>query len=176
MKGIARLSPRDIGIIAPYRKQVQKIQKAIKSVDKELSVLNDINELKVGSVEEFQGQERKVILVSAVRSTANYVKLDHQFSIGFLRNEKRFNVAVTRAKALLIVVGNPLILTKDPTWGRFISYCSEMTGYSGFDYTAEEGEEEVIDRLAALKIKEEEVETEESVVQQQLHPEWRNEQ
>ncbi|XP_035236644.1 putative helicase mov-10-B.2 isoform X2 [Anguilla anguilla] len=121
-KGIARLSPRDIGIIAPYRKQVQKIQKAIKSVDKELSVLNDINELKVGSVEEFQGQERKVILVSAVRSTANYVKLDHQFSIGFLRNEKRFNVAVTRAKALLIVVGNPLILTKDPTWGRFISY------------------------------------------------------
>ncbi|KAJ8258035.1 hypothetical protein GJAV_G00192420 [Gymnothorax javanicus] len=173
-KGISKLSPRDVGIIAPYRKQVQKIQKAINSADKELSKLNGINELKVGSVEEFQGQERKVILVSAVRSSNNYVKLDHQFSIGFLKNAKRFDVAVTRAKALLIVVGNPLILNKDPIWGRFISYCTEERGYEGIDFAAEEGEEEVIERLAALNIKEEkEVETEESVVQQQLEPEWR---
>ncbi|KAJ8370334.1 hypothetical protein SKAU_G00103620 [Synaphobranchus kaupii] len=176
-KGISKLSASEIGIIAPYRKQVQKIQKAIRSVDKELSKLKDIDKLKVGSVEEFQGQERKVILVSGVRSSANYVKLDHQFSIGFLKNEKRFNVAVTRAKALLIVVGNPLILNKDPTWGKFISYCSEGTGYTGYDYADEEGEEEVMERLAALKIQEEgEVVTEESVVQQQMDPEWRNEQ
>ncbi|XP_061113551.1 putative helicase mov-10-B.2 [Conger conger] len=175
-KGIARLSPREVGIIAPYRKQVQKIQKAIKSVDKELSQLMGIEELKVGSVEEFQGQERKVILVSGVRSSQNYVKLDHEFSIGFLKNEKRFNVAVTRAKALLIVVGNPLILRKDPIWGKFIDYCSEEAGYCGIDYTAEEGEEELIGRLASLQITTEvHVETEESVMQQQMDPEWRSE-
>ncbi|KAG9333767.1 hypothetical protein JZ751_010210 [Albula glossodonta] len=127
---------------------VQKIRKAITSVDKDLKSLKGIDQLKVGSVEEFQGQERK-----------------------------RFNVALTRAKALLIVVGNPLILNQDPTWGKFIKYCTEETGYKGFDYAEEEGEEDVMARLASLCIKEEEeVETEESAVQQHMDPEWRNEQ
>uniref|UniRef100_A0A673ZRL7 RNA helicase n=1 Tax=Salmo trutta TaxID=8032 RepID=A0A673ZRL7_SALTR len=116
-KGLPKLSPKDIGIIAPYRKQVEKIQKALNFV-KELSQWKDIKELKVGSVEEFQGQERKIIMVSTVRSSINYVKMDQDFNIGFLTNEKRFNVAMTRAKALLIVVGNPVILNKDPTWER----------------------------------------------------------
>ncbi|XP_061074539.1 putative helicase mov-10-B.1 isoform X2 [Conger conger] len=175
-KGLATLSPKDIGIIAPYRKQVEKIQKAIRSV-KELNQLKDIAELKVGSVEEFQGQERRVIMVSAVRSSINYVKMDKDFSIGFLTNEKRFNVAVTRAKALLIVVGNPVILNKDPTWERFISYCCEEKGYTGFDYADAEGESDVVTRLAALSIQvEPEVEQGESKIQQHLDPEWRNEQ
>uniref|UniRef100_A0A8C7NFC9 RNA helicase n=1 Tax=Oncorhynchus mykiss TaxID=8022 RepID=A0A8C7NFC9_ONCMY len=116
-KGLPKLSPKDIGIIAPYRKQVEKIQNALNFV-KELSQWKDIKELKVGSVEEFQGQERKIIMVSTVRSSINYVKMDQDFNIGFLTNEKRFNVAMTRAKALLIVVGNPVILNKDPTWER----------------------------------------------------------
>ncbi|XP_024282321.1 putative helicase mov-10-B.1 isoform X1 [Oncorhynchus tshawytscha] len=150
-KGLPKLSPKDIGIIAPYRKQVEKIQKALNFV-KELSQWKDIKELKVGSVEEFQGQERKIIMVSTVRSSINYVKMDQDFNIGFLTNEKRFNVAMTRAKALLIVVGNPVILNKDPTWERFISYCVEEQGYTGFDFTDAEGEEDVVTRLASLKI------------------------
>lgn len=44
--------------------------------------------LQVGSVEEFQGQERKIIMISTVRSSDNYVQLDKDFSIGFLSNEK----------------------------------------------------------------------------------------
>ena len=44
----------------------------------------------VGSVEEFQGQERKIIMVSTVRSSINYVKMDQDFNIGFLTNEKVF--------------------------------------------------------------------------------------
>uniref|UniRef100_A0A667WJK6 RNA helicase n=1 Tax=Myripristis murdjan TaxID=586833 RepID=A0A667WJK6_9TELE len=114
-KGIPKLAAKDIGIIAPYRKQAEKIQKALKSVSA-LNRWNDVKELKVGSVEEFQGQERKIIMISAVRSSSSYVKMDQDFNIGFLSNEKRFNVAITRAKSLLIVVGNPVILNKDPTW------------------------------------------------------------
>ncbi|KAJ0068634.1 hypothetical protein NL108_010303, partial [Boleophthalmus pectinirostris] len=114
-KGLPKLSAKDIGIIAPYRKQVEKILKALKSVEA-VKKWSDIKELKVGSVEEFQGQERKIIMVSTVRSSINYVKMDKDFNIGFLSNEKRFNVAVTRARSLLIVVGNPVILNKDPTW------------------------------------------------------------
>uniref|UniRef100_A0AAR2L8C5 RNA helicase n=1 Tax=Pygocentrus nattereri TaxID=42514 RepID=A0AAR2L8C5_PYGNA len=110
-KGIGKISPKDIGIITPYRKQVEKLRKAIKTCDRELRVYQNIEELKVGSVEEFQGQERRVIIVSTVRSCNDYIKMDTDFNIGFLNNEKRFNVAITRAKSLLIVVGNPIILS-----------------------------------------------------------------
>uniref|UniRef100_A0A3B4CLG4 RNA helicase n=1 Tax=Pygocentrus nattereri TaxID=42514 RepID=A0A3B4CLG4_PYGNA len=121
-KGIAKISPRDIGIITPYRKQVEKLRKAIRTCDKELKAYRSIEELKVGSVEEFQGQERRVIIVSTVRSTNEYIKIDKDFNIGFLNNEKRFNVAMTRARSLLIVVGNPIILSSDSTWSRYM-YC-----------------------------------------------------
>uniref|UniRef100_A0A8D3D7W7 RNA helicase n=1 Tax=Scophthalmus maximus TaxID=52904 RepID=A0A8D3D7W7_SCOMX len=76
----------------------------------------------VGSVEEFQGQERRVILVSTVRSSSSYMDFDTQFQLGFVKNKKRFNVAVTRAKALLIVVGNPRVLNTDATWARWVSH------------------------------------------------------
>ncbi|XP_067448390.1 putative helicase mov-10-B.2 [Thunnus thynnus] len=171
-KGLATIKPRDIGIIAPYRKQVQKIRKALEKVGKDLKC-TDMDKLKVGSVEEFQGQERRVILVSTVRSSRDYSEIDKQFNLGFVKNEKRFNVAVTRAKALLIVVGNPRVLNTDPIWARFIQYCRDEGGYTGFVHAEED--EDVVMRLAALYIQiEPEVETAESVVQQHLDPEWRN--
>ncbi|XP_048054939.1 putative helicase mov-10-B.2 [Megalobrama amblycephala] len=169
-KGLPKLSANDIGIIAPYRKQVEKIRKALNTV----AEINKWKDIKVGSVEEFQGQERKVIIVSTVRSSVNYVKMDQDFNIGFLSNEKRFNVAMTRAKALLIVVGNPVILSKDPTWQRFIRYCELEQGNTGFDYKDAEGEEDVVSRLASLKISSDD--TDESPLQQHVHPEWRAEQ
>ncbi|CAI5647581.1 unnamed protein product [Oreochromis niloticus] len=173
-KGMAKIAPRDIGIIAPYRKQVQKIRRALEKIglEKEFQFMRMEN-LKVGSVEEFQGQERRVILVSTVRSSPNYTEIDKDFNLGFVKNEKRFNVAVTRAKALLIVVGNPRILETDSTWARFIQYCRDEGGYTGI-IRAEE-DEDVVARLQALYISiEPTVETAESVIQQQLDPEWRN--
>ncbi|KAM7411859.1 hypothetical protein PAMA_021707 [Pampus argenteus] len=171
-KALGIITAQDIGIIAPYRKQVQKLRKALDKVGKDLK-WTDMDKLKVGSVEEFQGQERRVILVSTVRSSPNYAEIDKQFNLGFVKNEKRFNVAVTRAKALLIVVGNPRVLNTDPIWSRFIQYCRDEGGYTGFVH--EEEDEDVVQRLASLCIQMVvEVETEESVVQQQLDPEWRN--
>uniref|UniRef100_A0A665U5F6 RNA helicase n=1 Tax=Echeneis naucrates TaxID=173247 RepID=A0A665U5F6_ECHNA len=153
-KGHGTISPKDIGIIAPYRKQVQKIRQALCKVAKDLKM--DLKWLKVGCVEEFQGQERKVVLVSTVRSNPNYAEMDKKFSLGFVKNEKRFNVALTRAKALLIVVGNPMILKSDATWDRYIS-CGLLSSTHNTE----------------LHIKERS-ETAESVVQQHLDPEWRN--
>nr|XP_046239070.1 putative helicase mov-10-B.1 isoform X2 [Scatophagus argus] len=150
-QGLPKLSAKDVGIISPYRKQVEKIRKALKSVPA-LRQWYDLTELKVGSVEEFQGQERKIIMISTVRSSISYVKMDEDFNIGFLSNEKRFNVAVTRARSLLIVVGNPVILNKDPIWKKFISYCVKEKGYTGFDFKDTEGEDDIVSRLATLKI------------------------
>ncbi|NXD64784.1 SDE3 helicase, partial [Eolophus roseicapillus] len=116
--GCPSVSPKEVGIISPYRKQVEKIRKAITSLDPVLRALPDISLLKVGSVEQFQGQERRIILISTVRSYGKYLHLDQNFKLGFLKNPKRFNVAITRAKALLIVVGNPAVLSKDQHWQR----------------------------------------------------------
>ncbi|XP_006895773.1 PREDICTED: putative helicase MOV-10 isoform X2 [Elephantulus edwardii] len=135
-KGKARLSPRSVGVISPYRKQVEKIRYCITRLDKELRGLDDIKDLKVGSVEEFQGQERSVILISTVRSSQSFVQLDLDFNLGFLKNPKRFNVAVTRAKALLIIVGNPLLLGHDPDWKTFLEFCKQNGGYTGCPFPA----------------------------------------
>ncbi|XP_027602069.1 helicase MOV-10 [Pipra filicauda] len=145
-KGCPTVSPKEIGIISPYRKQVEKIRRAITSLDPVLKRLADISQLKVGSVEEFQGQERRVILISTVRSYSAYLQFDRTFRLGFLKNPKRLNVALTRAKALLIVVGNPAVLSKDEHWNRFLMYCKEEGGYTGLPY---EGEGTEQDRLVA---------------------------
>ncbi|XP_059904426.1 putative helicase mov-10-B.2 [Gadus macrocephalus] len=176
-KGLYKISPKDIGIIAPYRKQVLKIRKGLRILEKNLQNPDLAKYLKVGSVEEFQGQERMVMLVSTVRSSPKYADHDQQFDLGFVKNEKRFNVAVTRAKALLIMVGNPIVLGTDPVWNSFIEHCKDNGGYTGVSYAEEE--EDVVARLAALwtsiEPKGETEETGESLLQQQLDPEWRNE-
>lgn len=73
------------------------------------------NNIQIGSVEIFQGQEKRIIIVSTVRSNTS--------TIGFLDNEKRLNVLLTRAKALLIIIGNPKTLSKDKYWSKVIQYC-----------------------------------------------------
>ena len=113
----------EIGVISPYNKQCQKIRMALNS--------KRIEGVKVGSTELFQGQERRVIIISTVRSSDKFLDFDHRHNLGFLDNPKRFNVAVTRAQALLIVVGNPYILTSDPHWGALLQLCMEKGAYVG---------------------------------------------
>lgn len=120
-----KINPKDIGVITPYRKQVEKIRKFMQS--------NGICPLKVGSVEEFQGQERDVIVVSTVRSHECHVNVDISNSLGFLRSPKRFNVSITRAKILLIVIGNPHLLIHDENWSHFLKQCVELKCYTGCD-------------------------------------------
>ncbi|KAM9292469.1 RNA helicase Mov10l1 [Morus bassanus] len=99
----AVVSVTEIGVITPYRKQVEKIRFLLRSID--------LADIKVGSVEEFQGQEYMAIILSTVRSHEGLFG-DDKYCLGFLSNPKRFNVAITRAKALLIIVGNPHVLVK----------------------------------------------------------------
>ncbi|XP_023243867.1 RNA helicase Mov10l1-like isoform X2 [Centruroides sculpturatus] len=115
------ISPNDIGIITPYRKQVGKIKHMIN--------MNRIEMCQVGSVEEFQGQERLVIIISTVRSSKD--QLNARRNLGFLTDPKRFNVAITRAQALLIVIGDPYLLCHDKHWRKLISYCLDQKSYCG---------------------------------------------
>ncbi|KAF7291968.1 RNA helicase [Mycena indigotica] len=114
----------DIGVIAPYHAQCVKIRKLLKPI---------AEGVKVGSVEEFQGQERKVIIISTVRSSREFVTYDLRHTLGFVANPRRFNVAITRAQSLLIVVGDPNVLGLDPLWRAFLNYACTNGGWTGPD-------------------------------------------
>lgn len=114
------VSEMDVGIISPYQEQVRVIRSAIESVyGKELP--------KIGSVEEFQGQERMIILISTVRSKKRGE--DKQFGLGFVNHPKRINVALSRARALLVIFGNPLIIGEDPNWMQVLRNCKKQMCY-----------------------------------------------
>ncbi|KAJ9700394.1 hypothetical protein PVL29_005951 [Vitis rotundifolia] len=117
------LREEDIGVITPYRQQVLKLKKALEGVD--------MPAIKVGSVEQFQGQEREVIIISTVRSTIKHNEFDKNHCLGFLSNPRRFNVAITRAKSLLIIIGNPHIISKDLYWNKILWHCSDNDSYQG---------------------------------------------
>ncbi|NXW94285.1 M10L1 helicase, partial [Alopecoenas beccarii] len=122
------VSVTDIGVITPYRKQVEKIRFLLRSID--------LADIKVGTVEEFQGQEYLVIILSTVRIFVGSF-FDDKYCLGFLCNPKRFNVAITRAKALLIVVGNPHVLVKDPCFCALLEYSLTNRVYVGCDLPLE---------------------------------------
>ncbi|KAL0561411.1 hypothetical protein IC582_001837 [Cucumis melo] len=117
------LTEENIGIITPYRQQVLKIRKAFDSLD--------MIDIKVGSVEQFQGQERQVIIVSTVRSTIKHNEFDKTYCLGFLSNPRRFNVAVTRAISLLVIIGNPHIINQDVYWNKLLWQCVDKDSYQG---------------------------------------------
>ncbi|KAL5712554.1 RNA helicase [Ranunculus cassubicifolius] len=118
------LTDSDIGVITPYRQQVTKLRKILEDQ-------LDMPDVKVGSVEQFQGQEREVIIISTVRSTVKHNEFDRVHYLGFLSNPRRFNVAVTRARSLLVIIGNPHIIAKDPYWDKLLRYCADNNSYQG---------------------------------------------
>ncbi|KAG7441318.1 RNA helicase [Guyanagaster necrorhizus] len=117
-----RITDDDIGVIAPYHAQVLKIRNILRG---------RYDGIKVGSVEEFQGQERKVIIISTVRSSREFVEFDLRHTLGFVASPRRFNVAVTRAKALLVIIGDPAVLSLDPLWRSFLNYVYKHGGWRG---------------------------------------------
>lgn len=117
-----RVAHNEIGVITPYHAQCVKVRKILSGI---------ADEVKVGSVEEFQGQERRVIIISTVRSSRKSVEFDLKHTLGFVANPRRFNVAVTRAQALLIVIGDPNVLSLDPLWRSFLNYVHLNGGWAG---------------------------------------------
>ncbi|XP_011861509.1 PREDICTED: putative helicase mov-10-B.1 isoform X2 [Vollenhovia emeryi] len=114
--------PKDIGIVTPFKQQQQDISRHLTAMN-----LKDIT---VGTVETFQGQERNVMILSTVRS--QIFEHDGKEHIGFLSSAKRFNVALTRAKALMIIIGNPNILCTNKHWKVLVKYCEEHNAYIPF--------------------------------------------
>ena len=108
-----------IGIIAPYKEQVIHIEEEL-SQDESLQQF--LPSLTVKSIDGFQGQERDVIYISLVRSNANT-------EIGFLKDYRRMNVAMTRAKKLLVVIGDSATIGNDNFYLSFLEYAEKHGSY-----------------------------------------------
>ncbi|QDH81407.1 AAA family ATPase [Echinicola soli] len=107
-----------IGVISPYKAQVKKLTELMEegAVFEGLRELSDV--VTIGTIDGFQGQERDVVLISLVRS-------NEQGEIGFLADTRRMNVALTRAKRKLIVIGDSGTLSSHPFYQQFLDFVAE---------------------------------------------------
>jgi len=102
----------DVGIISPYRAQVQLLRRLVKQREFFKPFRRSIS---VNTVDGFQGQERDVIVISLVRA-------NDDGQIGFLRDLRRMNVAITRARMKLIILGDVATMTRHPFYRKLYQY------------------------------------------------------
>ncbi|KAL9919847.1 uncharacterized protein ACN427_001629 isoform 1-T1 [Glossina fuscipes fuscipes] len=108
----------DIGIISPYKKQYQCIQEQLN--------LRKWFKIETGAVESFQGREKPIIIVSFVRSRME--------TLGFLKNPRRLNVTISRAKSLLILIGNAETLSMNEDFAHIIDMCRRHGSFRGEEF------------------------------------------
>ena len=106
----------DFGLISPYKAQVQYLRQLIKK-DAFFKPFRGL--ITINTVDGFQGQERDVILISLVRA-------NEDGQIGFLNDLRRMNVAITRARMKLIILGDASTLTKHPFYKKLYDYIAEV--------------------------------------------------
>ena len=123
----------EIGIVTPYKQQEKLIRKRLVEwglTSNNTSIKSRNGKAKsgieIGSVEKFQGNEKKVIIFSTVKSKKNTNEL------GFVADPKRFNVAITRAQCLMIIIGDERILKTDGNWNTLIQYVKSKGGFKQF--------------------------------------------
>jgi superfamily I DNA and/or RNA helicase len=104
--------PWNAAVISPYRAQVELLQQEFAGIE----------QATVNTIDSFQGQERDVVYISLVRS-------NDKSEIGFLRDYRRMNVAMTRARKKLVVVGDSATLGNDRFFGEFLEYVESVAGY-----------------------------------------------
>lgn len=113
-----KVTEEDIGICTPYRAQKRQIIQSLTE--------NKLENIKVGTIKEFQGSEKPIIIISTVRSNPNNANDD---DIGFLADPKLMNVAVTRAQSLMLIIGNSNQLRKAEFWYEQIKYIADNNGF-----------------------------------------------
>lgn len=116
------VSTADIGVIGAFRSHVLRLRQALRA--------EGLGAINVGTVEDYQGQEVKVAIVSTVLST-RVPQMEIDGALGLLGDSRRFNVAITRGKALVVVIGQPYCLYTDNSWRELLNYADARSLYLG---------------------------------------------
>ena len=103
----------DIAIITPYTAQVRLLQESM-----------DIAGVEIGSIDGFQGREKEAVIISLVRSNSDN-------EIGFLRDTRRMNVALTRARRCLIVIGDSATISDHAFYSGLLDHFDNIEAYYG---------------------------------------------
>jgi superfamily I DNA and/or RNA helicase len=118
---IGSIPPEDdlpsVAFISPYREQVLRARDLIETDEKLIGL-----DITVNTIDGFQGQERDVVYLSLVRSNVKN-------EIGFLKDYRRMNVAITRARKQLVVIGDSATVCIDPFFGGFLEYVEKKGHY-----------------------------------------------
>jgi ATP-dependent RNA/DNA helicase IGHMBP2 len=114
-----------IAVISPYKEQIRLLKEQVVN-HPELSAYS--NYISVNTIDSFQGQERDVVYISMTRS-------NNEGEIGFLTDIRRMNVAMTRARKKLVVIGDSSTLSRLPFYADFVAYAENLGGYkSAWEY------------------------------------------
>jgi superfamily I DNA and/or RNA helicase len=105
------IQPEQIAVLAPYVAQVKKLRLIFKE-----------RGVEIGSVDSFQGREKEVVILSLVRS-------NDQGEVGFLSDTRRMNVAMTRARRLLIVIGDSATISRHTFYNDFLDYVGGLDAH-----------------------------------------------
>ena len=116
------VSTNDIGVVTPFRAQVMHLRKRLRALG--------LGAIRVGTVDDYQGQEELIIIISTVIGSANPRSVK-AMAHGLISSPQRFNVAITRAKALLVIVGDPNALWEDASWRELLQYSVDHGAYRG---------------------------------------------
>lgn len=121
-----------IAVISPYAEQVKLCAKQIKA----LFGLKDTTQcpIDVNTVDGFQGREKDLVIFSAVRAQATASRPNKKTNVGFLADHRRMNVALTRARLNMWVVGNGSYLSGNPEWGKFWEYANQTNSTFNVSY------------------------------------------
>ncbi|XP_018580188.1 putative helicase mov-10-B.1 [Anoplophora glabripennis] len=141
-----KVLPEHIGVVTPYIRQVYNIREQLRK--------NNFAGIEVGTTETFQGREKRIIIISTVRAKDNLLAYDRKYNLGFVKNEKRFNVALTRAMSKLIVIGCPHVLGTDDKWEQYICHCEELDSFCGAPYArrTQDVKDEIVNRLGRIRL------------------------
>ena len=119
----------EICIMSPFGAQVRLLRKLARS--------SSLWELNIGPMEAFQGLESRFVIICTTRAQKQFLEQDRLRGLGIVNEKKKFNVAITRSKQGLIVIGNPWVLVTDPCWLAFMNFCRRNELWTG-DYEEED--------------------------------------
>ncbi|KAL8935308.1 MAG: hypothetical protein Q9216_005494 [Gyalolechia sp. 2 TL-2023] len=131
----------DICIMSPFRAQVNILRQMARKAG--------LWGLNVGPMDAFQGLESRFVILCTTRVRKRFLEEDAAKGAGIINEPKKFNVAITRAKQGLVVLGNPWVLEQDPRWSAFMTFCWRnglwQTDTAGLDDRMIEANEKPVD-------------------------------
>lgn len=117
----SEVKQQDICIMSPFAAQVRLLRSMIRS--QHYGNGNGLWEVNIGPLEAFQGLEKRVVVICTTRTRERFLGEDEKRGLGIVGQKRKMNVALTRAKEALFVIGNPAILRRDEHWKQWLAFC-----------------------------------------------------